>query len=137
MRNLLFILLVSFFSISTYAQEKNESTIYKYIVVEVKGQFLYTKCRVYVDDGRLTTKKNYKNNRKAYTFETHAAALDFFTYHGWELVGNSNSTHGYAGTSSTSIYWILRKPSTKEEIENILKESIVEVPEEGDDVFNE
>lgn len=57
MRNLLFILLVSFFSISTYAQEKNESTIYKYIVVEVKGQFLYTKCRVYVDDGTLVSTK--------------------------------------------------------------------------------
>ena len=135
MKNLIFILLVSFFSISTYAQEKSEPTIYKYIVVEVKGQFLYTKCRVYVDDGRLKTKQNYKNNKKAYTFETHAAALDYFTCHGWELVGNNNNTHGYAGTSSTSIYWILRKPSTKEEIGNILKESVVEVPGESDDII--
>lgn len=127
MKKTLCILLMSLLSISTYAQEKNEPVVYKYIVVEVTGQFLYTKCRVYVDDGTRETKQKYKNNRKAYTFETHAAALDYFTYHGWELVGNNNNTHGAAGVSSTSIYWILRKPSTKEEIETILEGSVVEI----------
>lgn len=113
---------------SMHAQDNSDKVYYKYIVAEVNGGFLFTKCRVYIDDGHLQTKKEFKKQKRAYTFETHAAAINYFTYKGWELVGNNNNTHGYGGSSSTTTYWILRKPASKDEIEGILNESVVEIP---------
>lgn len=137
MKKQLVIFLLSILSLPSFAQENHEPIVYKYIVAEVTGQFLFTKCRVYIDDGTLNNKQEYKKHKKAYTFETHAAAIDYFTYHGWELVGNNNVMTGARGNSSTSIYWILRKPATKEEIEKILEKSVIDEDKFEDDVFEQ
>ena len=63
------------------------------------------------------------------TFNSYAAALMYLTSQGWELVSNYNTVSGAVangyGSSSTSTYWILRRPATKEEVLNIVNKSLI------------
>ena len=61
-------------------------------------------------------------------FSTPAGALMYFISEGWEMYLNGATSQGAVaagyGASSTSSYWILRKPCTKEEFDKAVKDAI-------------
>lgn len=84
------------------------------------------KIKVDVDNGvEITRLRNSKGDMK---FKTRAAVLMYFIDKGWEFVSLSSSTEvsGAMGTvgSDTNGFWIFRKPCTKEEFDNIVKQGI-------------
>ena len=100
--------------------------MYRYIIAEPQGKLFSDKCKLKIDDGIDPSKA--KSDNKTLTFRSYAAALMYLTSQGWELVSNYNITSGSIGdgygSTSSSTYWILRKPSTKEEVQKIIDESI-------------
>ena len=122
----LLIILFMLVSLSVFAQEKTDTVVYRYIIAEPQGKMFSDKCKLRIDDGIDPSKA--KNDNKTLTFRSYAAALMYLTSQGWELVSNYNTSHGSVangyGSSSSSTYWILRKPSTKEEVQKIIDESI-------------
>ena len=62
-------------------------------------------------------------------FKTPAAALMYFEAKGWELYVSSSTTEGEMaagfGESTSTCYWILRKPCTKEELDKTVEQTIV------------
>lgn len=70
--------------------------------------------------------RNDKDNKVRFT--TPAGALMYFISQGWEMYLNGATSEGASyngtGSSSTSSYWILRKPCTKEEFDKAVKEAI-------------
>ena len=121
----LFILLLMFVSLSVYSQERTDTVVYRYIIAEPQGKMFSDKCKLKIDDGIDPEKA--KSDNKTLTFRSYAAALMYLTSQGWELVSNYNITSGSVGngygSTSSSTYWILRKPSTKEEVQKIIDES--------------
>ena len=120
------ILLVCFLLASSCAFAQEE-VVYKYIIAEPQGRLFSDKCKLRIDDG-VSPSKAKGDKDKSITFKSFAAALMYLTSQGWELVSNYN-TVGY-GSTSTSTYWILRKPSTKEEVQEIIDKSIKKETEE-------
>lgn len=61
-------------------------------------------------------------------FNTPAAALMYLYSLGWELYVNGATSEGAMtvgyGASSTTSYWVMRKPCTKEEFEKAVEEGI-------------
>ncbi len=106
-------------SIGLSAKIKTDSVCYRYAVAEVRGQFLFTKCRVKFDDGTIKAKKE----PKVFTFTSHAAAINYFVSLGWELM-TYNQTESMFSASENPCYWILRKPSTKKELNILLEETV-------------
>jgi len=124
-------IILAFFSlvaISSYAQMPQDTIVYKYIIAEPQGKLFGDKCKLRIDDG--IDPKKAKNKNKTITFRSFAAALMYLTSQGWELVSNYSKVEGAMvsgiGSSETSTYWILRRPSSKEEVEQIVKESLKE-----------
>lgn len=100
---------------------------YLYNIVTFEGDFDKEGVKVKVDDGKTVEKlKDAKGNR--IKFNTPAAALTYFLSKGWDmyLTGGTSSDSSYSGTvsSSTTSYWILRKPCTKEEFDKAVEEGI-------------
>ena len=117
-------------SLSAFAQEE---VVYKYIIAEPQGRLFSDKCKLRIDDG-ISPSKAKGDKDKSITFKSFAAALMYLTSQGWELVSNYNTVSGAAangyGSTSTSTYWILRRPSTKEEVQDIIDKSIKKENEE-------
>lgn len=110
---LLFILLGPVFASAQTRQ------YYLYNIVTFEGDFDKEGVKVKVDDGKTVEKlKDAKGNR--IKFNTPAAALTYFLSKGWDmyLTGgtSSGSSYGGTGSNSTTSYWILRKPCTKENL---------------------
>lgn len=109
-----------------HAQVNNDSIVYKYIIAQPQGSLFSDKCKLRIDDGIDPSKA--KDKGKSITFKSYAAALMYLTSQGWELVSSFSNVSGSSGSgygvTSTSNYWILRKPSTKEEVQRIVDESI-------------
>ena len=124
----LFFLFISFFCLNVSAQTTTEKPVYRYIIAEPQGKLFSQKCKLRIDDGVKPAKEKGKNG-ETITFNSYAAALMYLTSQGWELVSNYNTVSGSAangyGTTSTSTYWILRRPATKEEVQNIVNKSII------------
>lgn len=120
------VLLFSILCLNIQAQEK-DTIYYRYIIAEPQGKLWSDKCKLRIDDGIKPTKEKGKKG-ESITFNSYAAALMYLTSQGWELVSNYNTVSGSGanGFSSThtSTYWILRKPSTKEEVQEIIDKSI-------------
>lgn len=61
-------------------------------------------------------------------FNTPAAALMYLNSLGWELYVNGSISEGItingSGGSSTTSYWIMRKPCTKEEFDKAVEDGI-------------
>ena len=104
------------------AQQTNDSIVYRYIIAQPQGFLFSDKCKLRIDDGYHT--QSARDNKKTLIFKSFAAALMYLTSQGWELVSNYGVTEGFNGVSDTSTYWILRKPSTKEEIQDIINKSM-------------
>lgn len=107
-----------------YAQTE-ESKYYVYSIVSFEGEFDDKEnFKVYFDDGKeIKRLRNDKGTKMK--FSTPAGALMYFISQGWEMYLNGSTSKGSSfqgtGSSSTSSYWILRKPCTKEEFEKAVE----------------
>ena len=120
----LIVILLFMMPLIGHCQKVEEQQYYIYSIVSFEGDFTKEDFKVYFDDGievkRLRSEKGTKMR-----FSTPAGALMYFISQGWEMYLNGSTTKGssYQGTgsSSTSSYWILRKPCTKEEFEKAVE----------------
>lgn len=117
-----FLFLFLFICCVTKAQQVNDTIVYRYIIAQPKGLLFSNKCTLEIDDGYDS--QNAKEKNKSIVFKSFAAVLMYLTSQGWELVSNYGITEGYSGISDTSTYWILRRPSTKEEVQDIIDRSL-------------
>jgi len=108
--------------------QTEEEKYYIYNIVSFEGVFTKENFKVYYDDGKEVKRLRNDNDNKV-RFTTPAGALMYFISQGWEMYLNGATTQGATaggyGTSSTSSYWILRKPCTKEEFEKAVKDAVV------------
>lgn len=123
-----FILLLFIFAMPLLASAQQEKqTYYIYNIVNFEGKLKNEGFKVTVDDGK-TIEKLRDDKGKRIEFTTPAGALMYFISKGWELytIGSTSEGGVYNGIggSDTSSYWILRKPCTKEEFEEAVKNSI-------------
>ena len=122
MKKLLFAILL-FIPLTVFSQESKEQ-YYIYNIVSFEGQFTKEDFKVYYDNGLEV--KRYRNEKgDKVKFKTPAGALMFFLSQGWEMYLNGATSKGSMvggyGSSSTSSYWILRKPCSKEEFEKAVE----------------
>ena len=106
---------------------QTEGQYYLYNIVSFEGEFTKENFKVYYDDGKEVKRlRNEKDNKVR--FSTPAGALMYFISQGWEMYLNGATSKGSMaagyGASSTSSYWILRKPCTKEEFEKAVEEAV-------------
>lgn len=121
-----FLLFLMFLPLMSYCQTEQEK-YYIYNIVSFEGEFTKENFKVYYDDGKEVKRlRNDKDNKVRFT--TPAGALMYFISQGWEMYLNGATSEGasYKGTgaSTTSTYWILRKPCTKEEFDKAVKEAV-------------
>lgn len=110
--------------VSAQTQEKQ---YYIYNIIALSGSWNKEGFRVDIDDGKTVERlKDSKGDKMR--FKTPSAALMYLISEGWELYVNGTISEGssYKGTGSSNatIYWIMRKPCTKEEFEKAVKEGI-------------
>ena len=123
----IFVIFFSLLCLNAQAQVQ-DSVYYRYIIAEPQGKLFSDKCKLRVDDGIKPAKEKGKKG-ETITFNSYAAALMYLTTQGWELVSNYNTVSGAVangyGSSSTSTYWILRRPATKEEVQDVVNKSLI------------
>lgn len=122
------LLFLMFLPLMGYCQTETEK-YYIYNIVSFEGEFTKQNFKVYYDDGKEVKRlRNDKDNKVR--FSTPAGALMYFISQGWEMYLNGATSQGSSyngsGSSSTSSYWILRKPCTKEEFEKAVKDAVKE-----------
>lgn len=122
------LLFLMFLPLMGYCQTETEK-YYIYNIVSFEGEFTKQNFKVYYDDGKEVKRlRNDKDNKVR--FSTPAGALMYFISQGWEMYLNGSTSQGASyngsGSSSTSSYWILRKPCTKEEFEKAVKDAVKE-----------
>lgn len=127
MKRLLFLLLL-FIPLFGHCQTVNEEKYYIYNIVSFYGDFTNENFKVFYDDGKEVKRLRDKKGSKT-KFSTPAGALMYFFSQGWEMYLNGATTHGSSaggtGATSTTSYWILRKPCTKEEFEKAAKDAVI------------
>lgn len=120
-----FILLILFLAIGTGMQA--QLPVYRYIIAQPDGNIFSDKIQLKIDDG-TEIRKVKDEEGKTITFKSAAAGLMYLTLQGWELISNytnvSGSSASGTGSTSTDNYWIFRKPSTVEEVQEIVNKSI-------------
>lgn len=108
-----------------YSQTTQEQ-YYIYNIVSFEGDFTKEDFKVYYDDGVEVKRLRNEKGEKA-KFSTPAGALMYFISQGWEMYLNGATSRGAVaggyGASSTSSYWILRKPCTKAEFEEAVEKA--------------
>lgn len=120
------VLILLFFPLMTFCQT-SEGQYYLYNIVSFEGDFTKEDFKVFYDNG--TEVKRLRDDKgEKMKFKSPAGALMYFLSQGWEMYLNGATSKGSMaagyGASSTSSYWILRKPCTKEEFEKAVEESI-------------
>ena len=125
MKKLLLIMLL-FFPLIGYCQTTEEK-YYIYNIVSFEGSFTKEDFKVYYDDG-IEVKRLRNDKESKVRFSTPAGALMYFMSQGWEMYMDGSTSKGasYNGTGSTttSTYWILRKPCSKEEFEKAVEDAV-------------
>ncbi len=126
MKKTLLFLTVICFPLFASAQTA-EKQYYIYHIITFSGSLKNEGFKVDVDDGKTIEKlKDEKGNR--IKFNTPAAAFMYLNSLGWELYVNGATTegaiYGGIGGSTTTSYWIMRKPCTKEEFEQAVEQGI-------------
>ena len=110
------------------AAAQHEGKYYLYNIVNFEGELKNEGFKVTVDNGK-TIEKLRDDKGKRIVFTTPAGALMYFISKGWELYSHGSTPEGgvYYGLGGieTSTYWIIRKPCTKEEFDDAVKNSIV------------
>lgn len=125
----LIVLLLMMVPFVCQAQTTEDGKYYIYNIVSFEGEFTKENFKVYYDDGKEVKRlRNDKDNKVRFT--TPAGALMYFISQGWEMYLNGATSQGAMaggyGASSTSSYWILRKPCTKEEFEKAVNDAVKE-----------
>lgn len=117
----LFLMMVPFVC---QAQTAEDGKYYVYNIVSFSGDFNKEDFKVFYDDGTEVKRLRNDKGEKA-RFSTPAGALMYFISQGWEMFQSGATSKGSSfegtGSSSTSSYWILRKPCTKEEFEKAVE----------------
>ena len=107
--------------------QTEQEKYYIYNIVSFEGDFTKEDFKVFYDDGKEVKRLRNEKDTKM-RFSTPAGALMYFITQGWEMYLNGATSEGasYKGTgaSTTSTYWILRKPCTKEEFDKAVKEAV-------------
>ncbi|MDY5300780.1 MAG: hypothetical protein SPH03_07095 [Prevotella sp.] len=124
MKKIILIISLMFSPLLMAAQDK---VYFLYNIVTFDGNFDKEGLKVKVDDGKSVEKLKDENGNRI-RFNTPAAALMYFLSKGWEmyLTGGTSSGSSFQGTgaSSTTSYWVFRKPCSKEEFEKAVEEGI-------------
>ncbi len=119
----LFLLFLLFIPAMGFCQSEKDQ-YYIYNIVSFEGDFTKEEFKVFYDDGIEVKRLRNDKGEKA-RFSTPAGALMYFISQGWEMYLNGSTSKGYSysgtGGSSTSSYWIMRKPCTKEEFEKAVE----------------
>ena len=119
----LFVLFLLLFPLTAFCQTE-EKQYFIYNIVSFEGDFTKEDFKVFYDDGVEVKRLRNEKGEKA-RFSTPAGALMYFISQGWEmyLSGSTSAGASYKGTgsSTTSSYWIMRKPCTKEEFEKAVE----------------
>ena len=106
--------------------QTEDGKYYLYNIVSFEGEFTKEDFKVYYDDG-VEVKRMRNDKGEKVRLSTPAGALMFFISEGWEMYLNGATSQGATyngyGGSSTSSYWILRKPCTKEEFEKAVEKA--------------
>ena len=106
--------------------QTEDGKYYIYNIVSFEGKFTKEDFKVYYDDG-VDVKRMRNEKGEKVKFSTPAGALMYFISEGWEMYLNGatsqGATYNGSGGSSTSSYWILRKPCTKEEFEKAVEKA--------------
>ena len=123
----LFLLFLIFIPLTCYCQTE-EGKYYIYNIVSFEGDFTKENFKVFYDDGKEVKRlRNDKDDKMKFT--TPAGALMYFISQGWEMYLNGATSRGSSfqgtGASTTSSYWILRKPCTKEEFEKAVSNAVM------------
>ena len=122
------LLLLALISLPLFVSaQTTEKQYYIYNIVTFSGSLKNEGFKVDLDDGKTIEKlKDSKGNKMK--FNTPAAALMYLYSLGWELYVNGATTegamYGGIGASSTTSYWVMRKPCTKEEFEKAVEDGI-------------
>lgn len=124
MKKIILVLFILFIPLFASAQTKQ---YYLYNIVTFEGSLNTEGLKVNLDDGKSIEKlKDADGNR--IVFKTPASALMYFVSKGWELYINGGTTEGSMvsgiGESSTTSYWIFRKPCTKDEFDKTVEEGL-------------
>lgn len=126
MKKIILTLTFACLTLLAFAQNQ-EKQYYLYNIITFSGSLKIEGFKVDVDNGKSIEKLKDANGKKI-NFKTPAAALMYFYNEGWELYINGATSQGssYAGTgaSTTTSYWVIRKPCTKEEFEKAVEEGI-------------
>ena len=122
MKKIILVLFILFIPLFASAQTKQ---YYLDNIVTFEGSLQKEGLKVNLDDGKSVEKlKDADGNR--IVFKTPASALMYFISKGWELYINGGTTEGSMvsgiGESSTTSYWIFRKPCTKDEFDKAVEE---------------
>ena len=107
--------------------QTKDGEYYLYNIVSFEGDFTTENFKVYYDNG-IEVKRLRDDKGSKMKFSTPAGALMYFLSQGWEIFLNGATSKGSSfqgtGASTTSTYWILRKPCTKEEFEKALNDAV-------------
>ena len=112
------VLLLTLVALPLFSFAQNEvEQHYLYNIVTIKGGLNKKGFNAKMDNG-VTIGKLKDEDGKKLKFRTPAAALLYLGSQGWELCqegATSMSTNGKY--KNTDLYWIIRKPCTKEELD--------------------
>ena len=126
MKKILLLLTIFCFPLFASAQTA-EKQYYIYHIITFSGSLKNEGLKVDVDDGKTIEKLKDENGNRI-KFNTPAAAFMYLNSLGWELYVNGATTEGAVyggiGGSTTTSYWIMRKPCTKEEFEQAVEQGI-------------
>ncbi len=127
MKHIIVVLLFILAPISMLGQTA-EKQYYIYNIVSFEGNFTKEDFKVFYDDGNEVKRLRDEKGDKM-KFKTPAGALMYFFSQGWELYLNGATARGVTtsgtGATTTSSYWILRKPCSKETYEKAVQNAIV------------
>ena len=123
----LFLLFISFIITSATFAQTNDKQYYLYNIVSFEGNFTKENFKVFYDDG-IEVKRLRNDSDTKVRFSTPAGALMYFISQGWEMYLSGATSQGSSfngtGASSTSSYWILRKPCSKEVFEKAIADAV-------------
>lgn len=119
MKKVLLLIAVVCFPLLAFAQVP-EKQHYIYNMVILNEAINDEGFRVDLDNGKTVERLKDKDGKKI-RFNTPTAVLMYFISQGWELYNLNNATEGTmsngTGSNSAILYWIIRKPCTKEEFD--------------------
>lgn len=107
--------------------QTTEKQYYIYNIISFSGNIKNEGVKVDIDNGKTIERlKDDQGNKMK--FNTPAAALMYLLSLGWELYIDGATSEGFvaygSGGSSTTSYWIMRKPCSKDEFEKAVEEGI-------------